>query len=369
MTDARVLLERHKPRLVYDSLEVYFADSAAIWTDSRHNVLRRPNGSEVARPPQLSLEMLGPHTYSDGRAVLADDAIGETTRDYKAHAAALHREAGYRDRVYGHARRDRDGRMWLQYWLFYYYNDFQIVGPVGGGKHEGDWELAQFRLGPSEQPEQAVYSQHRNAESRSWSDVRKPFGAPNTPIVYVARGSHANYFRTGSHWTGVWFDQADGRGPAITPTLEILGDHQPPWVHWPGWWGDTKASASPIDSASPRSPGRRPHWLNPAALVAPRRGIAPGARAPEPPEPPRISVRREDGQLEVAYEVDVAPTTLVVGVRPAGSSEPAVTHEFAVSSVRGSVSVPVGSRAYEVWVSAGGSAAAGATVPPANGSR
>ena len=174
MTDARVLLERHKPRLVYDALEAYFADSAAIWTDSPHNALRRADGTVLARPPKLRLEFLGPHAYADERPVLADDAIGETTRDYAAHAAALHREANYRDRVYGHARRDRDGRLWLQYWLFYYYNDFQLLGPlVSGGKHEGDWELVQFRLGPSEQPEQAVYTQHKLAESRPWTDVRK----------------------------------------------------------------------------------------------------------------------------------------------------------------------------------------------------
>src|SRR5829696_9305252 len=173
MTDARVLLERHKPRLVYDAMEPYFADSAAIWTDSAHNVLRRANGTLLARPPRLSLQLLGPHTYSDGRPVLADDAIGETARDYAAHAAALHRQAKYRDRAYGHARRDRNGRLWLQYWLFYYYNDFQLLPFVSGGKHEGDWELVQIRLGPSEQPEQAVYTQHKTAESRPWSDVRK----------------------------------------------------------------------------------------------------------------------------------------------------------------------------------------------------
>ena len=135
----------------------------------------------------------------------------------------MHRQARYRDRVYGHARRDRDGRLWLQYWLFYYYNDFQLLGPlVSGGKHEGDWELVQLRLGAAEQPEQAVFSQHKHAESRAWTDVRK--AGTNTPLVYVARGSHANYFGAGSHWTGVWLDQADGKGPQITPTLEVLED-------------------------------------------------------------------------------------------------------------------------------------------------
>jgi hypothetical protein len=267
MTEPRVLLERHRPRLVYDSLEVYFADSAAIWTDSPTNVLRRADGTVLAKPPTLSLEFLGPHTYADGRPVLADDAIGETTREYAAHAAALHRDPAYANRVHGHARRDRDGRLWLQYWLFYYYNDFQILGPIGGGKHEGDWELVQIRLGPSEQPEQAVYSQHRTGESRAWADVRKPARAPNTPLVYVARGSHANYFGAGTHWSGTWFDHADGRGAQVTPTLEVLGDTRPAWTQWPGSWGDTKATSSPLDAASPRSPGRRPTWSDPTALI------------------------------------------------------------------------------------------------------
>jgi hypothetical protein len=353
MTDARLLLERHRPRLAYDSIEVYFADSAATWTDSPANVLRRPDGSVLARPPQLSLSLLGPHAYADGRRVLADDAIGETTRDYAAHAAALHRQPRYRDRVYGHARRDRAGRLWLQYWLFYYYNDFQLLGPlVSGGKHEGDWELVQIRLGAGERPEQAVYTQHKTAESRPWSDVRKPSGAPNTPVVYVARGSHANYFRPGSHWTGVWFDQADGRGPAITPALEILGDSKPAWVHWPGWWGDTKSSG-PIDSSSPRSPGRRPHWSDPAALVmTPRRlGVPP----PLPPAPPRVEAWREGDRVVVECE-----GPMVVGVRDR-PGEPARTWQF--EGPRGEIV----SDAREIWVSAGGSASVRAAVRPANG--
>ena len=356
MTDPRVLLERHKPRLVYDSLESYFADSAATWTDSAHNVLKRANGTVLAKPPKLALSLLGPHAYSDGTQVLAADTIGEQTRDYAAHAAALHRQAKYRDRVYGHARRDRDGRLWLQYWLFYYYNDFQLLGPlVSGGKHEGDWEVVQIRLGPSEQPEQAVVSQHKAAESRAWTDVRK--AGASTPMVYIARGSHANYFRAGPYWTGVWWDQADGRGPQITPTLEVLEDRTPAWVHWPGSWGDTKTTASPLDSSSPRSPGRRAHWMDPAALVtAPRRmGVA--AATPQPPAAPPVIARREGDRVIIKAE---GPGPMIVGAREAPSS-PAKTWRF--QDTQGMIETT----AEEIWVSVRGSAAERAVVRQANG--
>jgi hypothetical protein len=344
MTDARILLERHKPRLVYDSHEAYFADSAATWTDSPTNVLRRADGTVLAKPPQLKLSHLGPHTYTGGAKALKTDAIGETTRDYEARAAALHRNPAYKDRIYGHARHDGQGRLWLQYWLFYYYNDFQLVGSLfSGGKHEGDWELVQLRLGASEQPEQAVYSQHKTAQSKPWAGVRK---AAESPLVYVARGSHANYFTPGPHWTGVWIDQADGKGPQIAPTLEVLGDAEPAWVLWPGKWGDTKPTGSPLDSSSPVSPGRRPHWLDPAKLA----GATP-KQTPPAPAPPRTTVQRTKENVRVAYEAPPGATTLVVALRLAGSDEPAVTKAFPLDGGSGEVELPADDRDYDVWTS------------------
>lgn len=348
MADARVLLERHKPRLAYDALEAYFADSAAIWTDSPANVLKRADGTVLARAPQLSLADLGPHVYADGRRVLAGDSIGETTRDYAKHAAALHRDPKYGNRVHGHARSDRNGRLWLQYWLFYYYNDFLLAGPFTAGDHEGDWELVQIRLGPSEQPEQAVYGQHKSAESKAWKDVPKAPNAPATPLVYVARGSHANYFEPGSHWTGVWFDEADGRGPAITPTLEVLGDSQPAWTQWPGSWGDTKPTCSPLDSSSPLSPGRRPHWLDPSAFAtaASKTVTKP---APATPAAPEIQARRLGDRIVVTHDAPPGASAIVVGIRPEGSTEPAVTRAIAAGAA---VEFPADARSHEVWASA-----------------
>ena len=48
MTEATDLLSRHRPVVRYDSQEVYFADSAAIWTNASGNVLRRDTGEIIA---------------------------------------------------------------------------------------------------------------------------------------------------------------------------------------------------------------------------------------------------------------------------------------------------------------------------------
>lgn len=373
MTDAKILLERHKPRLVYDSMEAYFADSAAIWTDFRFTQLRRADGTVLAAAPQLSLAFLGPHAYGDGRPVQADDVIGETTRDYKQHAAAAHANVRYRNRIHGHARRDDQARLWLQYWCFYYYNDFQLAGPlVTGGKHEGDWEMLQIRLDATEKPVEAVYAQHKGGESKPWGEVQKAPSSADTPLVYVARGSHAAYFTPGSHWTGVWFDYADGKGPKIDPALVVLGDNQPGWAQWPGWWGDTKASSSPIDANSPRGPGGHAQWRNPAVLAGIAARVAAAARPAPPPAPaaPAISVRREGDRAIVSYQAPAAAAGLVVAVRPAGSDEPARTFAVPVDGASGELEVELGDDgAYELHASAAaenGAASPGtaAALPP-----
>jgi hypothetical protein len=374
MTDAKLLLERHKPRLVYDSMEAYFADSAAIWTDFPFTQLRRKDGTVLAEAPRLSLAFLGPKAYGDGRAVSRDDVIGETTRDYKRHAAAAHANVRYRNRVHGRAKRDDQGRLWLQYWLFFYYNDFQLAGPLlSGGKHEGDWEMIQIRLDDGEKPVEAVYTQHRGGESKPWSAVRKAPSSADTPLVYVARGSHAGYFTPGSHWTGVWFDNADGKGPQIDPALVVLGDASPGWALWPGWWGDTKAAGSPADANSPRGPAGHAQWANPALLAGVAARVAAAARpaAPAVPAAPSIDVRRAGDRAIVAYEAPASAAALVVAVRPAGSDEPARTISVPVEGTAGELEVELGDDgAYEVHASAAaenGAASPGtaAALPPA----
>ena len=75
-----------------------------------------------------------------------------------------------KNRVYGRAV-EADGRLWLQYWLWYFYNDYSLA--LGAGLHEGDWEMVQFRMN-GDQPDIAVYAQHSHAEKRRWPDVAQP---------------------------------------------------------------------------------------------------------------------------------------------------------------------------------------------------
>jgi hypothetical protein len=133
---------------------------------------------------------------------------------------------------------------WRQWWLGFAQND-QDRGVVRTGRHAGDWELVQIRDGV-----EAVYSQHSGAERCPWSQVEKRSGQP---VVYLANGSHAAYFRPGVR-DRMWpdpNDEADGRGTTVVPAVEPLGE----WADWPGRWGHARAGAVPGEMDSPRGPG------------------------------------------------------------------------------------------------------------------
>jgi hypothetical protein len=189
-------LERYRPVLRYDSREDYFAQPVSL-----------PPGTAEVRPG---------------------------------------------DRLYGHVATE-GGDTWLQYWLFYAYNP-QDRHPLNTGRHEGDWELIQFRLGPDGRPTDAVMSEHSWAEGCAWSELEQaPGGAP---ILYVANGSHATYSRPGDY--GRPFpdptDEADGDGRQVRPAVTVITNRHPAWVRYSGRWGDTEAGFIPGEMSSPAGP-------------------------------------------------------------------------------------------------------------------
>ena len=59
--------------------------------------------------------------------------ISDPARDYASQARDAPSQSRYRNRIYGHALTGTDGRLWLQYWFFYFYNDYNLLGRLSAG--------------------------------------------------------------------------------------------------------------------------------------------------------------------------------------------------------------------------------------------
>jgi hypothetical protein len=177
---------------------------------------------------------------------------GSPARAWSQYRTALQGDAVGR-LVYGRVVRDR-GLTVLQYWLFYYYNDWW-------NQHEADWEVAMIYLDPADRPLAVACSSHLGGTWRPWSAV-EPVGPDKThPTLYVARGSHAIYFNTadGVHdavlrqpWTVLDFrGQLTVHGKEDSVGRPVLGEERyglvvipddaatlriddPRWNEW--WW-------------------------------------------------------------------------------------------------------------------------------------
>jgi hypothetical protein len=341
------LLKRFQPVLRYDSNEQFFADSAAQFTEAPGIELRRAppapgtSGAVIARSvpagaePKLTLAFLGPKAYGNGETAERTDVIGLQGKDYRGRYVRLRKaRRDLNNRMYGHAV-EVGGDVWLQYWLWYFYNDYQLA--LGLGTHEGDWEMVQLRIREGE-PDVAVYAQHRGGQKRAWADVEKHPSDPDRPVVYVARGSHGAYFERGFHPTEAWYDIADGKRAAPELALEIVDDAAHAWLRWPGFWGDTtpRGRSATLDSFSPTSPGTRKVWRDPASALD---GATTVAALTPPPAPAVRITRGRDNRLEISYDFsdrDIPPSALVVTVNSRDEKGvPPMTHTFEDLAARG----------------------------------
>ena len=350
MSDPR--LEKHRPALVYDPQEPYRALHAASITDHAGNVLERRDDSVLARAGAgLSLDLLS--TYP----VAAGDRLDEAG-DPLAAAARFQADPAYAERVYGRVRPDGD-RTWLQYWLWSYYNPKHLLG---FGRHEGDWELVQVRLGPDGRPEAATYSQHAHGEARDWDRLKHH--QEQHPVVYVAPLSHACYFEPGAKPYVLGVDNPDGSLPPVLPRVEAFGD----WRSWTGRWGaSTGVLGGRYGGRSPASPGRQgvkwndpQAWHDRARMLAPVRDGRRMVRLAGSLTYPRLTglaARRVDGRVAVDYRLDPAPqraaSRLLITLHRAGrEDELLASHPARISGRAGTVELPAPSEPIVVRASA-----------------
>jgi hypothetical protein len=345
------LLRRHRPLLQYDSLESFRADSVATICElagrGRCNSLHRADGTLIAaaapsgREARLELDFLRGQSYPNGEPVRGGDYLDECGGSHAADALAARTLPGHADIVYGRGRRDGEGRLWLQYWFFYYFDD---KGLLGLEQHEGDWEMVQLRLGEGMAPDAATFARHAGAERLSWEEVElADSGEGPALVVHPARGSHAPLPRAGSFEAPLVPDHNDGLGQRLRPALIAIADDGPAWVLWPGRWGSTRRREF-FEADSPRGPREQPQWWDPAELHREARAGGGAACGPPPPRP-RLEARREGGLAIVSYRFDDPAAgegeaaRVVVAPFAAGDGSPSGSHSLPIDGREGSLAL------------------------------
>ena len=174
--------------------------------------------------------------------------------------------------VYAHVATEtgRPGKLALQYWLFYVFNDWNNL-------HEGDWEMIQLVFDAStpaqalrQPPVEVGYSQHEGAERAAWDDDKLELVDGTHPVVHPAAGSHANFYGE-SLYLGSSAEQGvgcdDTRGPTfdIRPTVQTIPSDpaQPranfPWIAFEGRWGERRQAFF----NGPTGPNLKTQWTEP----------------------------------------------------------------------------------------------------------
>ena len=258
----QALLDRFRPQLRYDCQYDYRAAPVETAFAPEGNVLRRRDGDVVARAgdePPLELALLSGRSYANGLPHEATDCLSQAP-DHSGDARAMEGDPRYRPSVYGRCVED-GGRLWLQYWFWFYYNPKNLFG---FGRHEGDWEMIQLGLGRDNEPDVATYAQHNSGEARGCRDggvTFEPLDGGRHPVVFVAPLSHASYFEDDAHPYLLGVDHPYGDGPRAVPPVAPFGD----WSDWPGRWGDNESMFLGRLRAGPQSPGcQNPKWAWPA---------------------------------------------------------------------------------------------------------
>jgi hypothetical protein len=174
--------------------------------------------------------------------------------------------------VYAHVATDpgHPGRLALQYWLFYAYNDWNNL-------HEGDWEMIQLDFDTAsagealaKRPASVGYSQHEGAEKTDWGGDKLHLVDGTHPVVYPAAGSHANFFDDGlflgsSAEQGVGCDNTTGPHVDLRPAVATIPSDPAqaraefPWIDFQGRWGELQ----PAFFNGPTGPNLKTQWTKP----------------------------------------------------------------------------------------------------------
>ena len=212
---------------------------------------------------------------------LCKSVDGPAALDCYASADAAHAQ---QPAVYGAVFR-RGNRIALEYWLFYAFDLYSPAADVWQD-HEADWEAITVLLDAKRKPLLVGTSRHCSGARRDWSTVTRH---GTRPVVYVALGSHANYFAPGSPplerrcWPDVALAvfkaynvalvdrTAAGRTIAAARVVPVTATATS-WMAFAGAWGETQYVHFPNNNPfafglGPSGPAFHALWRDPVKTV------------------------------------------------------------------------------------------------------
>jgi hypothetical protein len=255
------LATRYLPSLQFKAGELFFP--VDVGYQLNNSVLKKRNG-EIVTPVDSHPTIASISTMNESYFLANGSDLSTIAADYGKKNQTL----GYT--IYCHVTKDSTSTI-VQYWFFYAYNNAPL------NDHEGDWEMIELVLGAAQNPVWVAYSQHLQGERASWGDVEKIDSTH--PVVYVARGSHANYFRPYQGRLGLENDEVGADGLNLKPVdlnPILLGETGPglhnssqDWLTYGGRWGNwANLADSEVGFAGPFGPGHTDNsdkWFNPVS--------------------------------------------------------------------------------------------------------
>ena len=261
---------------------------------------------------------------------LTGEALGETCV-YAKEFQKLEREHKAPAVTYAHiARENGHSGFALQYWFFWYFNQFNDL-------HEGDWEGMQITFPEAEsprealaqEPDQIIVFQHAGGERADW-DSSKVQKEGTHPIVYPAAGSHATFYdsavyvQNGQNGSGLGCDVTTEPLRELRPQPVLLPERVPrtgefEWLSYYGRWGEREKGYN----NGPQGPQTKSAWREPFTWMSEQRTTSPqlpGGAVPGLGEPVAkafcgaVATASELVNLDIKSRPALIITLLVVGL-------------------------------------------------------
>lgn len=256
----QLLAEKYAPIVYRAGGELLFPVGVEYTLSESH--LKTPGAAPIESPDEEQLYL---HRSDGSNLDLVGEDAEETIEHWNTPNGRARPPVVYA-RVYTAGERTA-----IQYWFHYYYSGWGASkgcyapglcfgtgwGEEGfGNNHEGDWEMIQVVL-RNDTPELAVYAQHFGSSKRLWEHVEREGPEGSNPVVYIAEGSHASYFKDSYYYDDVFVVGdylAEETGRHATPALEVRllpSAEAPRWLPFEGRWGDDDGQGGS---------GRGPRW-------------------------------------------------------------------------------------------------------------